>query len=210
MHTLLAQSSPWQYFLVGGLSWIAGLISGSLIAIFAEPIRQRLYRPRLVLDFDASADCLSKTPMREGDRSLLGLVVRIKVRNESNAIARDCRAYLIDVEQASDIGTFTSTVYCDSLQLGWSCHVEEDRRFGGIDIPRGVNQFVDVVATKENVSVLIPQIRPIPYRYVDLFQMMGEFRWTLQVSAAGTNPATIRLILRWAGLWDRIEVQRSQ
>jgi len=189
----------------------AGLFSGFFAAIFAEPIKQRFFRPNLVLEFGDSEDYKSKTPIRKNKGETEGYYVRVKVRNASTYIAKDCRAYLINVERKDENNRFVRTLYCDSIPLGWSCRNEDDKkeRYGGIDIPCGINQYVDVIATEKGFAGFTPQIMVVPYRYSKLFMETGTFRFTIQVSAAGTDPTTIKLTFTWKNVWNDFQVRKD-
>jgi len=134
------------------LLWFLAIVSpqlvpyiiGFLTAVLAEPLRQRLFRPRLKVEFLNDTNCISWT--REGE--MRACYLRIKVRNRKWRLARSCRAYLVNVELREANGLFQPTSYYDSMQLAWSA--AGDQAFSAIDLPRGLTRFVDVVSTREN------------------------------------------------------------
>ena len=84
------------------LSYIAGFLS----AIFADPLRRWIYKPKLGLEFDEnSPDYIYQTPSSvvrtyggaEGFHE--ACYVRFKVTNIKRTIARSCRAYLVSVHK---------------------------------------------------------------------------------------------------------------
>ena len=60
-----------------------GFILGFLSAVFAEPARQWLYRPRLLLSFGSSNDFVAPTPETAGGRRYEAFYIRLKVVNSS-------------------------------------------------------------------------------------------------------------------------------
>jgi len=58
---------------------LAPYIAGFLTAVLAEPLRQRLFRPRLKVEFRDDTNCISWT--REGETKACYL--RIRVQNRS-------------------------------------------------------------------------------------------------------------------------------
>lgn len=191
------------------LSNISSFLAGFIVAIFAEPIRQRLFKPKLNLEFSKDGGCISKTYEAKSANSSItteAFYIRIKVTNTSRIIARDCRAYLIDIEKQDEHDKFAPTVYCDSIQLAWSCQGRRDR-YEGIDLSKGVNKYLDVIVTRNTLRKFDPQIMVKPFRYSSIFEETGVFRFTIQASANGADPKIIKLILDWKGIWDDFTVK---
>lgn len=187
------------------LSPMLGFISGFLTAVFAEPLRQWLYRPKLALSFGSTSDFITRTPEVAGSSQHEAFYIRIKVVNSRSRLAKACRAYLVGVEKQGADGAFRPTIYCDSIQLAWA--VKGDQAYGAVDLPRDVVQFVDVVSTRSISPHFKPEIRPLPMRYIGLFQENGVFRFRVQVSGDGVKPATVQLILNWSGTWDTFRAE---
>jgi len=181
-----------------------GFISGFLTAVFAEPLRQWLYRPKLTLSFGSTSDFITRTPEVGGNSQHEAFYIRIKVVNSRSRLAKACRAYLVGVEKQGADGVFQPTIYCDSIQLAWA--VKGDQAYGAVDLPRDVVQFVDVVSTRSISTDFKPEIRPVPMRYIGLFQERGVFRFRVQVSGDGVRPAIRHVILHWDGIWDKFRV----
>ena len=194
-------------------SFLPQLISftaGFAIAIFAEPVRRFFFKPKLKSEFQQSPYCISKTYDVVNGKVVADMhYIRVKVTNTSKIIARDCRAYLINIEKKSEKGKFASTCYCDSIQLAWSCQKEEDS-YRGIDISKGVNQYLDVIATKSTSKEFKPLTIVTTNRDRDLFKETGEFLLTIQVSAHGADPKTIKLEFDWNGIWDNFAVRERE
>jgi hypothetical protein len=180
------------------LSNIATYVLGFLTAIFAEPIRQKIFSPRLKLSF-------KDTPQHKvlfiTDRVTNRLVtyLRIGVVNEKRTIAKNCRAHLISIERWSDKkNKYKSSSLQDSLQLAWACK-KPGEEFLSVDLAKDVHQFIDVVHAVKDEGRLEPHLYFIPLRYEDLFNFPGQFRYTIQVSADKTEPETIQIKFEWQG-----------
>lgn len=200
-------------------------LAGFFTAIFAEPIRRYLFKPNLRLDFVNNGDFVALTPERAGDIQIKAYYIRIKATNTKNVAAKDCKAYLVNIEKLDASGDFKPTDYCDSIPLAWSCQ-NIGEQYNGININKGVNQFADVVTTRHLVSagevmyptmvnqsvnddILYPQIKLTPFRYEGIFKEKGTLRFTVQVTSANADPKTIKLILVWSGVWDKLNVRKG-
>jgi hypothetical protein len=188
------------------ISTFVGFLGGFLTAMFAEPLRQIIFRPNLKLEFYASEDCVTPTPETNPNGIHDAFYIRIKATNTKPRLAQKCRAYLVMVEKEDDKGDFCPTEYCDSIQLAWAC--KGTQAYAALDLPRGIAQFVDVVSTRSIAAKNFrPEIRPFPFRYASLFQQTGVFRFTIQVSGDGIKPKFIQIIFDWKGAWNTFKVK---
>lgn len=187
------------------------VVAGFLIAVFAEPLRQKLFKPDLDVEFVDSRDYVTLTPESRNNPHIKAYYIRVKVTNRKRILARDCRTYLINIEKKDEKGKFLPTVYCDSIPLAWSLQYEGEQ-YRGLDIAKGVEQFVDIIKTikaRNDANSFYPQIMVTPFRYENLFRETGTFRFTIQVSAANTDPKNIKLIFDWKGVWDDFKVEKG-
>src|SRR5947209_4242810 len=74
---------------------LLGFLGGFVTALFAEPLRQWLYRPGLSLSFGSSGDFITKTPEVSGGAKYDAFYIRLRVVNTSSRLAKACRAYLV-------------------------------------------------------------------------------------------------------------------
>jgi len=194
-------------FLPNLISFIAGFV----IAIFAEPVRRFFFKPNLNLEFDENKGCVSGTfeVNKEGEKIADARYIRVKVTNTTKIIAKNCRAYLINIEKWDGKDNFMPTGYYDSIQLAWSCQGWMDR-WRGLHICKGVNQYVDVLVTRNTSEAFDPQIMCKPFRYLKLFKEKGKFLFTTQVSADRADPKIIKLEFDWNGTWDGFVVKRRK
>jgi hypothetical protein len=122
-------------------------------------------------------------------------------------LAKDCRAFLVQIEKKDDDGNFYQ-IFQDSIQAQWACR--SGQGFSSIDLPTGINQFVDVISTMKGVNRIIPKIEMLPFRYENIFSENGMFRYTVQVSGQEVEPKFIRFLFRWRGQWDDFKVELDQ
>jgi hypothetical protein len=188
------------------VTFISGAVVAFASAVYAEPLRQWLFRPRLCVSFSGGDDCVAKTPT---DANSSAVYVRLKVVNEKPKLAKGCRAYLIGVETSPSPGVFEPTLYVDSIQLAWSCQMPDDAR-RPLDLAHGVSQYIDLIATSKLKENFVPQIQPLPYRYSELFTLEPRtYRFTVQVSGDGVDPVQIKIVFVWKGLWHPVDVYQD-
>jgi len=165
--------------------------------------------PKSEPEFKEGEDFITSTPVIVRDQCQEFITnnayyIRVKVTNKKRRVTQGCRAYLVNIEKEQNKGGFNPTSYCDSIQLAWSNSGEH--AYDDIDISKGVNQFVDIIATNSDIDYFEPQIRVKPYRYESLFREIGVFRFTIQISAENADPKIIKLIFKWSGDWSDFEV----
>jgi len=202
------------------------LMFGSLLAIFSEPIRQiflgKFLRPKLEISFDGDdPDFRTETP--EVNREKIfdkvdggfkekiiekerykAIYVRIKVKNTKYYIAKSCRAFLVNGEK-KDGDRFIRADYADSIQLEWSTRGEQG--FNEIDLPFDIPYFVVIISTREiEPNKIKLHIQPSPYRYEHLFNEIGTYRFTIQVSGDNIRPEIFKLNLEWFNKWNNFKV----
>ncbi len=160
-------SSAAGFWSTSALPWIFGFLT----AMFAEPARNWLLRPKLRVSFTQEQDCIARTPTGAGADAIY---IRLKVVNERRRIARSCRAFLVKVEKQVRPTVYENTIYADSLQLAWSCQVQGEER-SPIDLIHGVSQYVDVIATTEINNSFGVHIAPM-LRYLPVFSFRRKRR----------------------------------
>jgi hypothetical protein len=187
--------NPWLTFGVG-------LLGGFFTAVFAEPLRRWLYAPRLALTFGTSSHFLTRTPEIGPNSQYEALYVRVEVVNTRAALAKSCRAYLVNVERKGTSRNFEPTEYCESLQLAWAC--QGKRKFDAFDLPRDAPHFVDIISTRPTSTAFALATEVTPLRYIQMLATPGVYRFTIVVSGDGVKPVTIRPAVDWNGVWDQI------
>jgi hypothetical protein len=189
--------------LIGGA---IGFVSAVLAPIVVEPLKRCFFDPKLKVEFI------------EGDRGFItdtkenGVTdahyVRVKVLNTGRQIAKQCRAYLVNFEKwNTSTGEFEPTIYCDSLQLAWSARANTKEAYLPLDMPRDINQFIDIVSTRRPESDYKIMVYLRLYRYEPLFKEHGKFRYTVLVSGDNVKPVSTKVVFEWSGDWHNFAVR---
>lgn len=190
--TVTSLSTLWTSIVASG-----GVIIGFLFAKLYDLVSQKLTEPKLEVEFDENIPgCIAHTAPNN-ELSVRFIRMRVTNRGKRVATARGCVAYLTNVEWQNENGEFEPTDYCESIRLAWSCQGLRPERFGSMDIPRGVNQYIDIVAFREKHANFEPQLEVTPIRYLVLFQTIGTKLFTVHVHAENASPVKCKLIFTW-------------
>jgi hypothetical protein len=196
---------------------LVGFLGGFGTAILAEPLRQRLFRARLKLEFGQSSNFI--TPAFFEETKHKGRYIRIRVMNTKQHLARSCRAFLINIEKQNEKGVFEQTQYYDSQQLKWSAIPQAP--FSEIDIPYGVNRYIDLLLTESATNTFRLCIEHFSFwlsvspgfeesRGAEkLLRQTGTFRFTILVSGDGIEPQVVRMVFLWRGEWDKFSIHKE-
>ena len=125
--------------LIGGA---IGFMSAVLAPIAVEPLKHCVFGPKLKVEFIEGGRSFKTDTKEQAAFTVTDAHnVRVKVLNTGRQIAKQCRAYLVNVERWSEsTSKFEPTIYCDSLQLAWSARGNE--AYHPLDAPRDINQFI--------------------------------------------------------------------
>jgi hypothetical protein len=188
--------------LIGGA---IGFISAVLAPIVVEPVKHCVFGPKLKVEFiEGDRGFITDTKETGGTDAHY---VRVKVLNTGRQIAKQCRAYLVNVEKwNTSTGKFAPTIYCDSLQLAWSARANTEEAYRPLDLPRDINQFIDIVSTRRPESGYKVMTNPHLYRYEPLFKEHGKFRYTVLVSGDNVKPVSVQVVFEWSGDWHNFAV----
>jgi hypothetical protein len=134
------------------------------------------------------------------------MFINISVENTRKQTAKSCRGFLVGVDIVEN-GQFIATDYCDCIPLAWSYRSERDAHLG-IDIPKGVVQFLNVLSCAEPKmgSGFLPCTVPGTRRAAATthFNKPGEFRFRMQIAADNLNTKLFGLRVRWSGSWEDV------
>ncbi len=200
----------WSKYLLLLAGWLLGLLTKE----FSDRISGWIRGPRVQIGFGNTEDCVMLTPeeydvpkgssavgTQKGKRVVF--FARIKVTNSKPRIARNCQAWLVDVETADEQAGFKPTIFKDSIPLIWSYNAESET----IDIPQGINRYVDLVRIQDDVDGFQPQLRSHSgaaitiHRYEHLFNANGTLRFTVLVSAQEIKPEIIKIVVTRTTTW---------
>ena len=199
------QNSDW-------VGWVQLVTSGALgagLTLIVEALRHRWNRPVLNVSFLPKDEYFARTPVsyHESDGNVsvaYGKWVRLKVTNTGGSTARNCRAFITGIHFADARYPNEDRIENqDALPLTWSLREGETT----IDLPRKINQFVDLCHTTEvEPYVLIPDCKITPYRLAHIWKESGRFTITVIVTADDAEPASIVARLSWGGHWQDLGV----
>lgn len=199
-------------------------LSGAVVAVFSEVVRQWIFRPRIELGIknDAAhlAETLALVPVENVTRSPVSGVqpqldqhgrqcyafdacyLRVRACNRRGALARSCRVYLIGIDyKPSDDDEFSAVEFYDPVQLAWASRGA--LAFEAIDIPRGAHQFVDIVAAHSiDESSLDLRVQFKPFRELDVANKPGVYRFTAMIAGDNFNPQNFAFECQWDGTWN--------
>ena len=196
-------------------TWLtaAGTIGAVIAALTSEWWWAKLHGPRLRLSFSTGPDYQTNTIITDsstGKTVGTACYIRVKVKNSRKAVAKKCRAYLINIEKFDETeNKFDSTLFCDSIRLKWSCMGRDSDPVTPLDLPNGVNQFVDLIETRLDHPFFSIQMHPHMNRYDYLTAEKGIFRFTVLVTGNRVEPRKIKVIFEWDGVWNEFKAYRG-
>ncbi len=181
----------------------AFILGGLLGPLVLEALR----RPWLALKFKADPEYISRTTERSGptDPGVRACYVRVKAKDRTWRVAKNCRAYLVKIEKQDERGNFVPTGYVDPMQLIWSAKGSREKGLLPIDLQKYAPQFFDVISVRENQSSFRPEVEVWLFRDGSLLMEKGTFRFTVSVSGDNVKPATKRICLSWDGDIDKLK-----
>ncbi len=131
----------------------------------------------------------------------------VGVRNKRTRTATNVRGFLVSIEELEANGTWRMTDYCDNIPLAWSYREDDDAR-KGIDIPRDVPQFLNVLSVRHPsvAKGFIPATVPQTLKRASLmrFEEPGTFRFTIMVAADDSAIDWMGLRVEWDGDWAEV------
>jgi hypothetical protein len=178
---------------------VVALVSGLFSRLLGRRLEELWYRPRLVVDFLSNEGGFrTEGTWREGDKEITEVYIRARVRNIGSRVAKRCRPYLVKLEEVHPSGA-TPTTFFDSLVLRWP-----GTDFDPRDIPRGINQFFDVVGVLKNQSGWRFSYRERFSNQAELPNYRGTYRFTIQVTGDGVAPAGRKIDVTYNGDWHNL------
>ena len=173
---------------------IGGAIVGALIALISEPVRVKLYGPRLSVDYKpGDGRCVADDPSSQCRWA------RISVINSARAHLRQCQAFVVDIEQ-EQAGRWIPTTpqFVDPLVPEWAATLPY-QKYKPRDLPTKTKFFVNVLAALNNELVL--SVEEWPERLRKIFQAHGRYRLKIVVTGDQVEPKTVFVIVTWTGNW---------
>jgi len=185
-----------------GELWAASLgsaLGGGILAVTGEEILRWWRRPQLRLHYADDASCVARTPFKSDSGSGEAIYLRLRVNNVGRSIARDCAPFMTRLERRDANGHIENILEQDSVALVWSL-----RSVDVMDIPRGINQFIDVCFAMQGAESLGLASPSYPLRMKSVWSKPGRFRADIVVTCAGTPPVSRTIGFKWNGAWDSL------
>ncbi len=191
---------------------VGSALGGGVLAVGGQELVRCWKRPRLHLSFEDKTAFFARTPINwpndlanpaAGTTEYEAIYVRAKVVNGGRSIARDCRAYMSQITCHKLDGSVERIEEQDAIPLSWSLNPD---LFRPIDIPVGINQFVDIAFTisKEQPPKLYPSGN-FPNRFRRSWNNPGTFEIDLIVTAQDIQPSRATIKFKWLGPWDSLQ-----
>ena len=181
------------------LAPIASFLAGFVTAAFAEPFRKWLTRPRLRIDFrpefGEGSGYISRTPEKEGSEEQ-AYYVRASIKNNSDTIAKSCRAYLVTIEYETAPGKWR-VIHQDPIPLDWA--------FVGptpMDLPPKVEFHFDVFSVSSFENRVTPRTTPPAAIWHVSLSREGRYRYTVTVAGENVNPVSAAIEFNWPGSFE--------
>ena len=193
------------------LSAFIGGIVGFLASVLTEPVKNFFFGARLKVEFNPEdPGCATDTKESSGQGFNKASYIRVLVTNTGKSIAKECRAYLKDVEiWNTGTGRFEATEYCESMQLAWSA-TPKPENFLSVDIPNGISRFVDVISVRDHSREITTHVPMVLYRYEEVLQKQtGKFRYTVLVAGDNLKPKSTQVVFEWNGKFGQQKVSKG-
>jgi hypothetical protein len=175
-------TNPWILLLSAFLGLVSGLFSGLL----GRRLEEWWFKPRLVVDFIPNEGGFrTEGKWSVADEEYVEIYIRARVRNLGSIVAKQSRLYLVKLEEVHPSGP-TPTTFYDSLVLRWP-GLRPD--YAPRDIPRGTNQFFDVVGVLRNRPGWRFAFRENFTNHAELPNHKGTYRFTVLVTGDGVRPS---------------------
>jgi hypothetical protein len=196
-----ASATSWAAIAAALIGAVVGAVLAFIGTVALEPVARRFLGPRLKLE-GGNTDDLLVTLNPSTPRNFVVKYLRLKVKNVKLRIARDCRGYLVDVEEEQG-KQFVKTDYKDVVRLLWAYEsVQEGEKSGavehrGVDLLPEISHYLDVLSTNMiNGPVILVRFASSKLKvYKQLLKIGRSYRLTIQVSADGAQPVLIRLVV---------------
>jgi hypothetical protein len=197
-------SADWLQVILG---WLLGMLSTPVVLF----ITRFFWGPKLQLSWSDCEPYIVSTqeqvPHTYATKLSDNLVrdvafIRIRATNVKPRTASKCQAWLInaakyDIENNELLGTFR-----DTMPLIWSYYPSNT----AVDIPKGVDRYIDLLKIYRDEPAVIPQIRAddgstiMPCCYQHLFTSFGSYEFKVLLTAEEMEPTSIIIFVKYLSL----------
>jgi hypothetical protein len=182
----------------GGSAVLGGLLSG----VYPD-MRAYWTRPRLVIDYEGGRSNLVHSEYKEHqsqgvETTVSEIYIRARVRNTGRQIAKACRVFLVDLKEVQPSG-LTGTSLNDAKVLAWAGF-----HFASLDIPRGVNFFVDIARVSKHNPGWKLSVEKLFANQKTLEKYCGTYRFYLLVTSDNASPSRCEIDITYNNDWNNL------
>jgi hypothetical protein len=129
------------------------------------------------------------------------IFVKFRVENSTmRHVAKNCRAYLVEVHKISNAKVISENLIPDTFQLPWAGHDFEAR-----DMPAKVRYYVDLMRFSKHQPGWRFLTKPDLYSSLRaLADHRGTYRFTVVVAGDGATPQTAKICVDYNGDWHNV------
>jgi hypothetical protein len=183
--------------LTGIVSSFAGGVISSACARYLD---ERWFGPKLSIHADNGPEYKVERPYNQADEDSSNIYIRVKVTNDSKRIAKQCTAWLADVQEVRNGQAHKTSSYHDSKQLPWAGSKREP-----IDIPYGTAHYVDVVVFSKHEPGWRFPVKLFASQQ-ELTRYKGTYRLTVLVTSDGAKPVSRQIDVTYHGDWNTLRI----
>ena len=158
-------------------------------------------RPKLRIDYTGASANRVEIDHLVGAAWESLVYIRVRVRNDGRRIARSCRVFLTALHEvcADPDPTADESVILDSKVLSW-----EGWKFSSIDVPAGVDFYVDLMRVFKSHSGWDFGVETLFVGQERLEDYRGTYRFSLMISGDNAEPARCELNVEYNGDWHSL------
>lgn len=191
----------WMWLTVGmntsGFWGIIGVVVGSVLG-WVLAIMTRHYEQ---VWFGAKLTIACKDVLGNKDETPDNVFVRFSVQNiNQRHVAKNCRAYLVELHKISNAKVISENLISDTFQLPWPNDDFEPR-----DTPAIVKHYVDLVRFSKHEPGWKFMTKPALYSSLaTLADHRGTYRFKVVVAADDAEPKTTKICVDYNGDWHNV------
>jgi hypothetical protein len=183
------------------LPTVVAVLSGLFSGLGGRRLEAWLSAPKLEVDFiPDDGGFRTEGSWNEGPVEVTQIYIRARVRNVGAVVAKQCRPYLVKLEEVQPSGT-TSAELFDSCVLHWPGYPHD---FAPRDIPKGINQFFDIVGVFKNRPGWRFAFGENFSSHRELAHYRGTYRFKVLVTGDGVKPAGRKIDVTYNGEWNNL------
>lgn len=185
-----------------------GACFGAAIALFAEPLKQWLYTPKVTLHFFPAETSPYPSCDESGTPNVDEMTgqhkwtknVRIRVTNQTTRrTAKTCRAYLHRIERLDPVAGRFELIHGENLQLPWAFSDHKPQ-----DIPGGTSLYCSVFYLLSGSNESFLQAHAPNYSWKSATSQVGTYRFTIMVVGDNFPPRTLTVSFNWQRSYDSV------